>query len=169
VKIAAAHNGPLYLRLGKAGEPNLTAESPEPFVFGRVRMIRAGGDICILSYGPIMKLALEVASGLQAETSLSSAVFSVATLKPLDRKRIESLLRDFKIVIVIEEHVERGGLGSQVKQIAWDTGAPCKLCNFHLRDEFLHIYGTQDDLRRAHGLSAVEIVRTVADREISHG
>jgi transketolase len=164
VKIAAAYNGPMYLRLGKAGEPNLTAEAPEPFAFGKLRMIRPGNDICILSYGPIMKLAFEVASGLQRDNSLSSAIFSVSTLKPLDRERIESLLRAFKTVVIIEEHVERGGLGAQVKQIAWDMGAACKLYTFHLRDEFLHVYGTQDDLRRAHGLSTDRIIRAVAER-----
>ncbi len=164
VKIAAAYNGPMYLRLGKAGEPNLTAEAPEPFAFGKLRMIRPGSDICILSYGPIMKLAFEVASVLQRDNSLSSAIFSVSTLKPLDRERIESLLRAFKTIVIIEEHVERGGLGAQVKQIAWDMGAACKLYTFHLRDEFLHVYGTQDDLRRAHGLSADCILRAVAGR-----
>ena len=164
VKIAAAHNGPMYLRLGKAGEPNLTAEAPEPFAFGKLRMIRPGNDICILSYGPILKLAFEVASVLQRDNSLSSAIFSVSTLKPLDRERIESLLRAFKTVLIIEEHVERGGLGAQVKQIAWDMGAACKLYTFHLRDEFLHVYGTQDDLRRAHGLSTDRIIRAVAGR-----
>ena len=164
VKVAATHNGPMYLRLGKAGEPNLTAEAPEPFAFGKLRMIRPGNDICILSYGPIMKLAFEVASVLQRDNSLSSAIFSVSTLKPLDRERIESLLRAFKTVVAIEEHVERGGLGAQIKQIAWDMGAACKLYTFHLRDEFLHVYGTQDDLRRAHGLSADRILRAVAAR-----
>src|SRR5215208_6966179 len=55
--VAARHDGPLYLRLGKAGEPDLTSEALDRFVFGRLRYLRRGGEICILSYGPIMSMA----------------------------------------------------------------------------------------------------------------
>src|ERR1700757_69932 len=42
---AEQRQGPTYLRLGKAGEPNLTTEAPDPFEFGKVRLIRKGSDI----------------------------------------------------------------------------------------------------------------------------
>src|SRR6266852_5311209 len=45
----ATRNGPTYLRLGKAGEPNLTSDAPEPFTLGHVRTIKHGKDVCILS------------------------------------------------------------------------------------------------------------------------
>jgi len=48
---SARHSGPVYLRLGKAGEPDLTSQAPEPFEFGKLRLIKEGGDACILSYG----------------------------------------------------------------------------------------------------------------------
>jgi transketolase len=66
-------------------------------------------------------------------------------------------MKRFPVVVVIEEHVERGGLGAQVKQVAWDSKALCDLHTFSLRDEFLHVYGSQDDIRRAHGLSLDQI------------
>src|SRR5215469_16594735 len=46
---ATQKNGPVYLRIGKAGEPALTKEA-EPWVFGRLRYLRRGSDICILTY-----------------------------------------------------------------------------------------------------------------------
>ena len=161
VRAAASHAGPIYLRLGKAGEPALTAQAPEPFVFGKVRMIRTGSDVCILTYGPIAKLAIDAAAELESKHARSAAVFSVHTLKPLDRDRIVLLLSKFRTVVTLEEHVERGGLGAQVKQIAWDVRADCDLHTFHLKDDFLHVYGSQDDLRRAHGLSSDRIVMQV--------
>ena len=39
--------GPVYLRLGKAGEPVLTADALEPFQFGKLRYLRKGKDVCI--------------------------------------------------------------------------------------------------------------------------
>src|SRR5687767_11526252 len=74
VRVAARHQGPIYLRLGKSAEPILTAEAPEPFRFGKIRQIRAGEHVAILSYGPIMKMALDVAKKIEAEQSRSTAL-----------------------------------------------------------------------------------------------
>ena len=161
VRVAAHHAGPIYLRLGKAGEPNLTAQA-DPFHFGKLRQIKSGGDVAILSYGPIAKMAVDVAARLESEQSRSTAVYSVHTLKPLDREGIAAVLKRYPSVAIIEEHVERGGLGAQVKQVAWDSHATCKLHTFALKDEFLHVYGSQDDIRHAHGLSVDQIYPVIA-------
>ena len=50
--------GPVYLRLGKAGEPDFTSKAQQAWEFGKVRQLRTGGDVAILSYGPIMKRAM---------------------------------------------------------------------------------------------------------------
>lgn len=153
----AGRDGPTYLRLGKAGEPNLTAEAPESFVFGKVRTIKSGRDTCLLSYGPIVKMALDSAAGLEAAHGCSVAVVSVHTLKPLDVAGIARLLSQYETVVVVEEHSERGGLAAMVKQVAWDYRAECALQTFSLKDEFVHEFGSHADLLRAHGLSAAII------------
>ena len=146
------NKGPTYLRLGKAGEPNLTENAPEPFQFGKLRKIKEGAGLCLISYGPIMKMTLELAAKIEARQGGCVAVFSAHTLKPLDRERIAAILSEFSSVVVVEEHSLHGGLGAQVKQVAWDSSARCKLSIHGLKDEYIHLYGTQDDLRRAHGL-----------------
>jgi transketolase len=161
VRAAARHNGPIYLRLGKSGEPVLTAQA-EAFRFGKLRRIKMGGEVAILSYGPIAKMAVDLAAEIEGRQSRETAVYSVHTLKPLDLEGIAAVVKQFPVVIVIEEHVERGGLGAQVKQIAWDVQASCRLHTFSLKDQFLHVYGSQDDIRRAHGLSLDQIYPVVA-------
>lgn len=158
----ARHKGPVYLRLGKAGEPDLTAESPEPFEFGKVRLLKPGSEVCILSYGPIMKMAFDVAARIEQEQKRSTAVVSAHTLKPLDVEGIANILRKYETVVVIEEHSVLNGLGAQVKQIAWDYGAKCGLLTFGLKDEFIHVYGSNADLLKAYGLSAETIYSAVA-------
>lgn len=157
---ATQKKGPVYLRIGKAGEPKLTADAIEPFVFGKLRYLRRGSDVCIISYGVIMKLAVAVADRLQA-AGKSVSVVSCHTVKPLDRAGIEAALRSHKHVIVIEEHAPQGGLAPQTKQIAWDSGAKCKLDTFTLKDEFIHNYGSHDDLLAEHGISMEVIMKQV--------
>ena len=156
----AQRTGPTYLRLGKAGEPALSANAPEPFVYGKIRLLKAGKDVCILSYGTIMKLAFEVAAKVEQQ-GRSVAVASVHTLKPLDAAGIAQVLKRFETVVVVEEHSERGGLAAAVKQLAWDTHASCRLHTFSLRDQFIHAYGSQTDLWGAHGLSVENIESVV--------
>lgn len=154
--------GPVYLRLGKAGEPDLTANAPDPFQLGKVRCIRAGTDVCLLAYGPITKMAYDLAARLEKEKGLSTAVVAVHSLKPLDEAGIAALLVRFKTVAVIEEHAPFGGLGPQVKALAWDSGARCKLRTYALKDEFIHVYGTHAELLKAHGLDPELIFHELA-------
>lgn len=157
---ARDNNGPMYLRIGKAGEPKLTANAVDSFVFGKLRYLRRGNDVCILSYGVIMKLAAEVASHLEA-AGQSVSLVSCHTLKPLDREGIERALHTHKHVLVIEEHAPQGGLAPQTKQIAWDSKAHCRLDTFTLKDEFIHNYGRYEDLLSSHGISLQAILSRV--------
>lgn len=152
---ARQKNGPVYLRIGKAGEPDLT-KGAEPWVFGKLRYLRRGADVCILTYGVITKMAMALADKLSAEGK-SVSVVSCHTVKPIDRDGIIAALQSHKQVIVIEEHVPQGGLAPQTKQIAWDIKARCRLDTFTLQDRFIHNYGSHDDLLAAHGLSVAKI------------
>lgn len=152
---ARQKNGPVYLRLGKAGEPILTKDA-DPWEFGKLRCLRRGADVAILSYGVIAKTACDLADRF-AEQGKSVSAFSCHTLKPLDREGIAAVLRQHEHVIVIEEHVPQGGLAPQAKQIAWDAQARCRLDTFTLKDEFIHCNGRHGDMLAAHGLSLAAI------------
>ena len=163
--VCAERQGPTYLRLGKAGEPNLTQDAPEPFEFGKVRRIKAGKDVCIISYGPIMKMALEVAERIEREQGRSVALVSAHTVKPLDREGIARILDEFETVAVVEEHSVRGSLGGEIKQIAWEMKANCRLHTFSLKDEFIHEFGSQRDMWKAHGLTPEAIYNAVSQAQ----
>jgi len=89
-------------------------------------------------------------------------VVGVHTLKPLDREGLVAILTNFVTVAVIEEHSCVGGLGAQLKQLAWDADARCAIKTFSLKDEFIHFYGNQRELWTAHGLDESIIYRELA-------
>lgn len=150
---ATQESGPVYLRLGKAGEPDFTSTLAEKFTFGKLRFLRRGSDVCILTYGPIMKMAVQVADSLQAQ-GRSVSLVSVHTLKPLDLAGLTQALASHREMVVIEEMSPQGSLGTKVKALAYERGASCRIHCFSLRDEFVHVYGNHEDLLAAHGLSA---------------
>ena len=156
----AQEEGPVYLRLGKAGEPLIT-QNAKPFAFGKVRLLREGRDVCILGYGPVLKLGIDAAVALE-KRGISVAVASVHTLKPLDREGIAPLLASFPKVVVMEEMVPHGGLGNTVKALAWESGARCRIDCLSLQDKFIHFYGKHDEILGAHGISFDRVVELVS-------
>lgn len=148
---AKQNDGPVYLRLGKAGEKNISTGAFKPWQFGRMRFIRGGREALIMGYGPILGLAMEASAGQDV------AVASVSTLKPLDTNEICTSLIRFPLVLVVEEAVPHGGLGMAVKALAKEIGARTVIRTLSLKDKFIHTYGSHSDLLAAHGITAEAI------------
>lgn len=151
--------GPMYLRLGKSGEPTLTADAPEPFVLGCIRKVREGAGTAVIGYGPLLAMAFAAAD----EAGTGATIYSAHTLKPLDLGRVDEILATHDHVVVLEEHVERGGLGVQVRARAQQTGATTRITAFHLPDEFLHTYGSKDDLIGPVGITHDALVAAIRE------
>lgn len=153
---ATQTKGPVYLRLGKAGEPVLTEAASEPWQFGKLRHIARGSDVCLISYGPITGIAAEIAARYR-EQGKSVSLVCAHTLKPLDDEGIVELLSSHEHVVVVEETSPYGSLGGRVKGLAWEAQATCRIDTFCLQDEFIHHYGNHADLLAAHGLETEAI------------
>lgn len=157
---ATQEAGPVYLRLGKAGEPDFTSRLADKFVFGKLRHLRRGSDVCVLAYGSIMKMAAEVADRMEAQ-GRSASLVSVHTLKPLDTEGLATVLACHREVVVIEEMSSQGSLGTKLKALAYECQSTCRIRSFSLQDEFIHVYGDHEAVLAAHGLTAEAIMSAV--------
>jgi transketolase len=144
--------GPVYLRLGKAGEKVLGNNKSDPFIYGKLRYLKKGSDVAIIGYGPILNMGLDLAIEYE-KVGISCSVISAHTLKPLDISGINKMLSAHQQVIVIEEMVPHGGLGDAVKIAALDCDSRAKITCHSLKDEFIHCYGSHKEILMAHGLS----------------
>jgi len=157
--------GPVYMRLGKAGEPVLGGLESEPFIFGLLRYLKKGKDIAIIGYGPILRLAFECAEKIEAEGK-SCSIISSHTLKPLDCDGLIKMLTSHDAVVVLEEMTPRGGLSDAIRVIAIESNTKSKIRVFTLKDEFIHAYGSHDAILDSHGLT-VENMMTEISKLIS--
>ena len=152
--------GPIYLRIGKAGEPTFVNKSSEKWKFGKIRKIVSGKDICILTFGPIMKKAFELREKLKKNGN-SVEINSCHTLKPFDYVTLKKKFNKYKKIITIEDHSEIGGLGSIVKEAAYNNTYKGKIFSFSLKDKFIHCYGDQNDLLNKHGVNVNKFYRKI--------
>lgn len=150
---------PTYLRLGKAGEAIFTATSAEAWAYGKIRLIKKGKKTAFLTYGGIGKIAFQLAENEQYR---DASIYSVSTIKPLDLERLSFILANYEEVVIIEEASGMGILGNQVKRFAFDKLATTKIRHFHLKDEFIHLYGSHEEVLDAHDLSLEKIKHSLA-------
>jgi len=160
---AIENKSPVYMRLGKKGEPDFTSKLKSKFEFGKVRYLKKGSDISIISYGITVKLAKELSEKLEA-MGKSVTLISCHTIKPLDNKGIKDILESHNHNFVIEEHVPHGGLSSRVKEIALETKNKNNLDCFTLKDKFIHFYGNHQELLNEHGLSVDKIFNAIKSK-----
>lgn len=152
--------GPIYLRIGKSGEKNYSNNSFEKWEFGKIRNIHKGSNLCILSYGPIIKKAFEL-KDLLLKNKINPSIYSCHTLKPFDEEGIKRIFKKYKTIITIEDHSLIGGIASIVQQLAYKFGFNKKILSYGLKDEFKHIYGDQENLLERHGISTLKIKNSI--------
>ena len=159
---ARKNNGPVYMRLGKRGEPNLTSKAKDKFIIGKIRYLikKKSTKIVIVSYGTIVKLAFDVTKEL-IKHNVEASLISCHTIKPLDLNGIKKMLIKFDNVVVIEEHVPNGGLSSNIKNINNDMEFRSKVISFTCKDKFIHSYGSYESLLEKHGISKKKILKKI--------
>lgn len=154
-----AHEGPVYLRLGRAGETALHHPDVE-IVLGRLAPVRPGSDALLFTTGGMLPVALEAAERLAGD-GVSAAVVSAHTLKPLDADGIAELAARYSVVVACEEHQVTGGLGGAVAEVLAERGISPRFRRFGLTG-FPHSIGSQEYLRKANGLDGTALSALVA-------
>jgi transketolase len=145
---AQNNEGPIYMRLGKAGEPSYEGVDASSVLwnFNQTRFLRMGQDHCIITYGPSGVKRAKYYAKYFEERGEEVSIVLVSTLKPLDTDGIRYALLNHPKITVIEEMVQHGGLGDKVRAISSKMSNAPLISTVFLRDEFSHIYGAHDDL-----------------------
>jgi transketolase len=151
--------GPVYIRLGMGGEPEIYDES-YTFKTGSCIQLKSGNDIAIFSTGSIISEVLKAANKLE-EHDIKTRVINIHTLKPIDRDAVINAAMETKIFFSVEEHNIYGGLGSIIAEILSDAGIGIKLGRIGLSDIFAAGYGNVQTVRKMNGLDSESIYNTI--------
>lgn len=158
------HKGPTYMRTARNKTPRIYDEdSVKELIIGKGSIVSHGSDVCIISCGVMVNLALEAAETLSDE-GINALVVDMHTLKPLDKTLIDECIASCGCVVTAEDHSIIGGLGGAVAEyLATNASAPLEMVG--VVDQFGQS-GSTNDLMQAMGLSSQDIV-AAAHRSIS--
>jgi transketolase len=165
LQAALEQDSPIYIRLGKKGEPAVHSAPPADFRIGKALTLRDGGDVCLLATGNAASIAMSAAK-LLADKGVSARVDSFHTVKPLDEEQLQQIFAAYSKIVVVEEHSRIGGLGGAVAEwvVRWmpgRSGPMPHLLTFGVPDEFPHYIGSQAYLRECFGLTPEAIASAV--------
>lgn len=158
LRAAVQYSRPVYMRIGKKGEPLVHREIPNVEI-GKGLVLESGQDVCLLSTGNMLPIVVQAAAELK-KRGIAPQVVSFHTVKPLDTEMLADVFANFDVVATIEEHSVLGGLGGSVAE--WVVDQPsvnAKLLRFGSADTFLHEATEQDHARSQFGLTAENIAR----------
>jgi transketolase len=157
VKVASSTQGPFYVRLSRPRTPIVYPESYD-FVVGKAVTMRQGTDVTVIAAGIMVAKALEAADIL-ARQDIDCRVINMHTLKPLDEAIIVKAASETGAIVVAEEHLAQGGLGSRVAQtITREKPVPMEFVN--LGDRYASS-GKAEELLQRYGLTAGDIEESV--------
>ena len=161
LRAALDYPGPVYIRIGKKGEPVVHETEPKVEIGKALRLLE-GKDAWILALGNMLPLAMEAAAILK-DKRVSCGVASMGSLKPLDTKLLADVFGSARVVATLEEHSVLGGLGTAVSEwfAANAAAAKAKLVSFGTPDEFLHATTHQPSARAWAGLAAENITKRI--------
>jgi transketolase len=135
VRWLSANPRPSYLRIGKAGEPNLHTSSEN--IDSPIQIRSGNASIGLVATGSILKMALDLFANSTLENS--PTIFSMPMVKPVLPSAIKSL-SCFKHLITLEEHISEGGLFAALAE-----NLPSTICihQCSINEETARLVGSQ--------------------------
>ena len=146
VRTAFSQDHPFALHYPR--DPGFEVPVVEPRVLpvGQGEVLREGGDLLLIGFGPIVHRAYAAAETLAAR-GWSVAVINARWAKPLDRQLILDQARGKRLVVTVEESVVSGGFGSAVLELLEEA----RLADAGYRETTLKILGLPADRFVDHG------------------
>lgn len=165
---AAAHDGPVYIRLGR--EKTHVVTTPDtPFEIGKAQILLERSEehtkkVGIIACGTLVGNALLAAKALNDTYGIGASVMNLATIKPLDEAAVLAFAQEHGALITVEEHQIAGGMGSAVAEYLSEV-FPTRIHRIGVRDQFGQS-GEPAELVEFYGMgvkSIVEAAQTILE------
>ena len=118
---------------------------------GEAKLVKKGRRIAFLSLGTRLQKILEVSELIKKNYKFQCSVLDMRFAKPIDKKSINSLIKNHEIFVTIEENAI-GGFSSQVNNyLLNELSKSPKILNFFMKDKFID----QSDIEDQYTLSGI--------------
>ena len=155
---ALNHTGPVAIRYPRGRGLGVPLDPDYKIIpIGESELLKEGKDLTLIALGSMVSPCLEAAAEMEKE-GLSATVVNCRFVKPLD-KRLADYSKKTGKVLVVEENIQQGGLGSAVLELFSDMGIrEVTVKRLGLPDSFVE-HGPVEVLREKLGLDKAGIMK----------
>lgn len=154
---SANTRSPMYIRLGKAGEPRVHTQPLASVSEGEILTLRESdtAKVALMTTGAMLDYAVKFVES----NGIDCAIYSCPFVKPIDRAMLQKIGERYDKIVTLEEHQLSGGFGSVVVEQLNDLFAAENLKRYPrvirraISDRFLSTAGSQQYIRELAGLS----------------
>lgn len=163
MKFAVKYDGPIAIRYPRGEAYDGLEEYREPVIKGHSEVIYEGKKIGLLAVGSMVKTAVQVREML-LQDKINPTLVNARFVKPLDKKMLDRLAKEHKILVTMEENVATGGFGSQVADYMRREHPEVKILTIALPDSFIE-HGNPEKLKEKAGIDAVSVYKKIKEAE----
>ena len=146
IKRSFEYEGPVYIRLGKNGEPKIHPDETRIDI-GKSITVLEGNDLALITTSNMLETG-KIWVEEWKQDGVNVSLISMPSLKPFDSSTVKNLIDKEIPIITLEEHSVIGGLGSIISQVIATTGKPVKFQQIGINDEFSHVVGGHEFQRK---------------------
>lgn len=165
LRFSVAHDGPLYIRMGRGRDLPVYDAVPD-FRLGASWQLTDGDELAILATGSTVAPAVGASAAL-SERGIGARVVDMASLSPLDEERVAVVASECGAVMTVEEHNVTGGLGSACAEVLATRRIPVPFLRHGIEDLYPMV-GPPAGLYARYRLDAEGIAAT-AERFLAGG
>ena len=89
-------------------------DEPETMPLGRARVDREGGDLTLVAYGAMVRVAREAADTLEQEDGVQAEIVDLLTVSPLDREALVASVGKTGRAVIVHEAPRSFGPGAEI-------------------------------------------------------
>lgn len=164
VLAAAAHEGPVYIRVAREKTPVVTTPD-SPFAIGKAEVYFKRDPahekkVGLIVTGTLAHAAIEAAMELN-KNGIGVSVLHLATIKPLDTAALDAFAAEHQEIVTLEEHQIAGGMGSAVAEYYSSTN-PKRVTRIGINDVFGQS-GEPNELLTFYGLDSASVTKRITE------
>lgn len=128
--------------IGLVSRPDLAPAEDADYSAVRYNVVRQGRDVAVLALGDFFELGERVANRLAAEYGIEATLVNPRFAAELDRKFLDSLVAEHRVVVTLEDGILDGGWGERVA--CYLACTPVRTRTFGIAKGFPDRYGPNE-------------------------
>jgi len=158
LKYALSLNKPVAIRYPRGGD-KLELKPLVKVEQDKWEVVSSGQKVALIATGKMVQYAMLAKKELK-DTKLNPMVINATFIKPVDVNMIKKLVRDKYNIIVLEDNVAIGGLGSQVLKVLTNAKYRGTFRSVSYKDRFI-THGNVDELYKQEKMDVLSIVKVI--------